>query len=509
MFVQLEVPDDDQPGLRARLDYAFRVFCAIYGHTPIVNKEHAQRCDVTIRYRGASCQHARGEVPAVWLYRGYRGRDPRKPAPAPVRYMCDGLDTILHYEPENGDSPDWLGEIFEWISCADEYSVSSCDRIGRPLYEATYGGRHGIDMRTPYAALAMRGLQREICRVVSRASIAPAKPEGINGHAVIPTHDVDYFPLNRAHTIGRLARNAIISCVKGDGPMLGLRQAGHAVRVALGAKNDPLDQIMPLAIEEQRQGLSASYYFLVRNGHRRDARYSLEDNGVVETMRRLAARGMEIGLHGSFTSLDDPGGLECEVRTMHRHGIAPQGSRQHWLHYTLDRLIPAVETAGLQYDASIGWSTRVGFRAGACFAFPPYDLSKEQAANFLEFPLVVMDQALRVSDGGEERLFQEAAHLLSASRELGWGGITLLWHPAAFGSGWLSPEIGRTFWRLAAERREWGDQWMTGAQFLELARERYVQAGLLPAAAQERLTEPTLHQHPSLTAIEQTCGIRA
>lgn len=509
MLLHFEAPSDVQPNVRARLSYAFRLFCAIYGHTPIILPKVASRPGATIRYRNASHEGTIRDECSVWLSRGYCERDPREPAPAPVKFVRDGLSTILHHGPECGESPDWLGEIFEWVSCADEYSVNARDHIGRPLYQSTYAGRHSIDMRVPYAALAMRGLQQEICRVIPRTSTVPKAPEGINGHIVIPSHDVDYFPLNRAHTIRRLVRNAIISCLIDEEPMLALRQAGHAVRVAFGAGGDPLDQINALATEEQRQGFSASYYFMVRSAHRRDARYSLEDPGVVETMRRLQARGMEIGLHGSFTSLDDLRGLEYEADMMHRHNIVPQGERQHWLRYTLDRLIPAVENAGLQYDASIGWSTQVGFRAGACFAFPPYDFTKEGPANFLEFPLVVMDQALRMPNGGKEQLFEEASKLIAASRELGWGGVTLLWHPAAFGRGWLAPEIGDVFWRLAADRMRHNDEWMPAAQFLELTRERYVHVGLLAKTAQADLIEMPLEQYSNSRSLAHECGLRA
>lgn len=115
-----------------------------------------------------------------------------------------------------------------------------------------------------------------------------------------------------------------------------------------------------------------------------------------------------------------------------------------------------------------------------------------------------MDQALHAPDGGEEQRFQEAAQVLAASRELGWGGVTLLWHPAAFGSGWLSPEIGKVFWRLAADRLCQNDQWMPSLRFLELARERFVQAGLLSNTAQTRVIEMSLQEASHQAAADVT-----
>lgn len=483
MQIYFEVPGHASPELRARLTYAFRLFCAIYGHAPVVDAARAANSDAAIRYRGAARGSSIADARTVWLCPGLRARDPRQPAPPPLKYARHGLATLLHYEPEGGKSPDWLGEIFEWVSCADEYSVSRRDRIGRPLFEATYAGRHGIDTRIPYAALAMRGLQQEICRAVPRARECFTAPAGVQGHAVIPTHDIDYFPVNRTHTVKRLARNALISGVLQRRPRLGLRQAHHALRIALGGEYDPLDRIMAVAEEERQLGFSSSYYFLVRSAHRRDARYSLRDPGVLETMRWLRARGMEIGLHGSFTSLDDPRGLEREAAAMAAESFQPLGGRQHWLRYTHEHLLGAIENAGLQYDTSIGWSTRIGFRAGACFAFPPYDFRREAAAGFLEFPLAVMDQALAQPAGREGHSFHQVAQMLAASRRLGWGGISLLWHPAAFGTGWLPEEVGDIYWRLAADRLRFNDAWMNSSQFLEIARPRFVRAGLLPADA--------------------------
>jgi hypothetical protein len=483
MNVYLEIPDDASDALRARLKYAFRLFCAIYGHTPVLNSLRGSHADVFIRYRPLSGGTPIADARTVWLSRGLTDRAPCEPAPPPVKYMRRGLATVLHYEPERCQTPDWLGEIFEWVSCADEYSVKVRDRQGRPAFEATYAGRHGVDICVPHAAIAMRGLQQEICRVLPRAEETPRSPQEGNSHFVIPTHDIDYFPLGRAHAVARLMRNAVITSFLARRPLLGASQVWQALSVASGFAGDPLDQIARLAKREQQFGIKSSYYFLVRHAHRLDAGYSLLQPAVLDSMRRLEGQGMEIGLHGSYTSLDDGGQLERERDCMRTQGIQVRGNRQHWLRFTLDRLIPEVENAGLEYDSSIGWSTRIGFRAGACFAYPPYNFAREAPASFLELPLVIMDQALC----GDGQQFHEVAQLIAASRRWGWGGISLLWHPAAFGAAWLPAEIGNIYWRLAEDGARFNDCWTKASSFLEVARRRFVEAGLLPASAPSSL----------------------
>jgi hypothetical protein len=481
MRICLKLPNDYEPAHVARLSYAFRLFCAIYGHTPLLDVNTAKPCDVVFQYGNPSFSSARDEAPTVWLSPFYRPRDPREPAPAPVPYTSSGVKTVLHYPPGNSDAPDWLAEIFEWVSCADEYSVSRSDSVGRPVFAATYLGRHGLDTTIPYAALAMRFLQLSICRAVPRAAESPRSMGGNGTHLVVPTHDVDYFPGGRLHAARRLLRNALISLLLTRQGKLGMQQAVMAVNAMLHSGLDPLNQIGALAREERQRGMSATYYFLARHAHRRDAGYTLENREVLEAMRWLKDQDMEIGIHGTYTSLDHPHGLESEVAAMAASGFRPCGGRQHWLRYTLDRLIPAIQRAGLDHDASIGWHDRIGFRAGACFAFPPYDFQKESAAEFLEIPLVVMDQALQPQSGGLQQMFARATEVMEGSARLGWGGISLLWHPAAFGNGWLSREVGDMFWTLAkgAERR--GENWISASNFVDRAWHRYADAGLLPA----------------------------
>jgi hypothetical protein len=186
--------------------------------------------------------------------------------------------------------------------------------------------------------------------------------------------------------------------------------------------------------------------------------------------------GMEIGLHGSYTSLDTRDGLAREFEVLQNHGFRPLGGRQHWLRFSLDRLVPAVERAGALFDTSVGWQHRIGFRAGACFPFPPYSFAEERPARFLELPLAVMDQALPPN---EEEAFGEVAKLLATSRMYGWGGISLLWHPEAFGGGRLPIGIGRTFYDLVSARSEWNDSWLSAREFLRKVRNRYIEVGLM------------------------------
>jgi hypothetical protein len=406
----------------------------------------------------------------------YTCRSIREPAPSPTKFERDSESTVLFYSPLPGSEPDWLAEIFEWVSCADEYSVTTRDSIGRIDFRDSYAGRHGLDITVPYAAVAMRFLQRAICKCVERLD---AGEDADQTHFIINSHDVDILPAGYLRSLQRVAKYSLVSLLVFKSPQNAARQAGKAISMALGDDN-PLDQTPELLRRQTESGVGGSYFFIARHAHRRDANYRIDDPAVVDLMRTVEAHGMEVALHGSYTSLDSPSGLEFEFETLRQLRFYPRGNRQHWLRFTLEQLIPSVERTGALYDSSLGWDA-MGFRAGACFAFPPYNFSCERPATFIEIPLAIMEQGMVTGGRPETDWFDDAARVLANSRRFGWGGISLLWHPTAFGPSQLPREIERIYWELIARKQQWNDAWISALDFVNRISARYIDAGLLPA----------------------------
>lgn len=494
MRIGLEFSPEQNAVHRRRISYAFRVFCAVYGYEPVVENARNAAAEVWITYDGEA--HA-SRRPFVQLSNLYQPRPPIERAPAPHNSIWNGGAVTLIYPHSPAQSPDWLAEIFEWLSCADEYAVQERDAWQRVPFPASYVGRHHLDPMVPYAAIAMQHLNSAISRFLGQGNGAAPSPSPSADHFVVVTHDVDYFPMGRVQGVRRLAKNAAISLLAVRRPMLALKQLMMALRLACGSR-DPMDQIEHLLQTEMSHGISASYYFLSRRLHPRDANYSFESTGVVPTLRLLAAAGMEVGVHGTYTCLDTAAALAEEYQLFRGAGFDPEGGRQHWLRFTLDRLIRGLESAGASYDTSLGWADRIGYRAGACFAFPPYNFDEERAARFVEIPMAIMDVALRDQGCPEDDWYAESLAILSTSRQFGWGAVSLLWHPAAFGGAWLSARAGEAFWRLLETRAERNETWLSAAAFVRTVRQRYVDAGLWPDG--ENRSEPASLDHSEADA---------
>ena len=90
-----------------------------------------------------------------------------------------------------------------------------------------------------------------------------------------------------------------------------------------------------------------------------------------------------------------------------------------------------------------------------------------------------MDGALQSAALSAKKRPQDIAdRILVASRELGWGGVSVLWHNPMEPIQ-VPPEINQVFWNCAGQRGKYAEKWMSAEDFLASVLPRYHGAGLL------------------------------
>src|ERR1700688_4962091 len=99
MRIYLEFLPEQGQVQRARLGYAFSLFCAIFNHQGVAVDE-ANSADVRIVYSSKS-QNPNSK-PALLLSSLYRPRPIHEPAPAPGTFERDSERTVLFYSPIPG-----------------------------------------------------------------------------------------------------------------------------------------------------------------------------------------------------------------------------------------------------------------------------------------------------------------------------------------------------------------------------------------------------------------------
>ena len=463
-----------EPVVRARIDYAFRVFAAIYNYSVVSDPARAEICCTYGRQETRPCMEREFRIPAR-----YRPRPASEEMPVLEKRRFAGEDVFsAHGVDERTGEPDWLGEIFEWLSASLELSIRERDAEGRIPFSATVFERQGISPFKPHVGILMAWMENSLQgnRVVETLQKAKSPISGVD-HAVVCSHDIDYYYTHKAAAMKRLGKNLLISIASYRSPSFFLSNLEMATGLLRGKATGDYVPRMVEAIESL--GFQSTIFAVAGGIHRRDPNYRVDQIG--EHLRDAAGRGFGVGVHASYDSLTRPGTVKSEKAALGKIlQQQPMGTRQHWLRFgEHKKLYREISEAGFTYDSSLGFSETCGFRNGASFAFPPYDFEKERPCSFLEIPLVVMDGSLLQASRAKKKAPQTLVdQILGESRRLGWGGVSVLWHNP------MEPiqvpeEINKVFWSSARRQKENNESWMSAEEFIKSSLSRYHRAGLL------------------------------
>jgi len=201
---------------------------------------------------------------------------------------------------------------------------------------------------------------------------------------------------------------------------------------------DPFNTFDWLMDNSEANDLHSAFYFICgRTNPDKDGDYELEHPVIRDLMRRVHARGHEIGLHPSYGTFQQPGLIREEAdrlkRVCTKEGIAQErwGGRMHYLRWEQPTTLKAWADAGMDYDSTLGYADSPGFRCGTCHDYPAFDPVAQETLNLRLRPLVAMECSV-IDDvymglGVNEKAEQEFLKLKKRCERVG-GAFNLLWH---------------------------------------------------------------------------------
>ncbi len=357
---------------------------------------------------------------------------------------------------------DLISPAFFLLSCEDERLYRHRDHHGR--FAASYSllAELGL-LHQPVVSLYSRLLTKRLSSVLNRP--AEAKWKGGAKYCVVLSHDVDHLP-----------REDVIVPLR---DMWGLLWRGHpsrAVRLWRSLK----ETLIALGRRAARWKLAdwtslerdlgvRSTFFLASNASARnssDPPYRLSSKMLHDGRQRplwtvaksLEQDGWEIGLHGSYASCSDPVLLGKEKkRLVDCTGCSIRGIRQHYLRFDVERTWAIHDDLSFEYDTTLGYSERSGFRAGTAHPFNPYDAKNHREYELVELPMAIMESSL-LGDPGENldapKAVRRCERLLDAVAETE-GVLVVNFHPhypADVPAAW---QVYQQLLRRAAESSAW------------------------------------------------------
>jgi hypothetical protein len=205
-----------------------------------------------------------------------------------------------------------------------------------------------------------------------------------------------------------------------------------------------------MTLSEQRNLRSEFYFIADHTAGIRDGVYSLEQPFIQALMRQVHQRGHVVGLHPSYESYRAPEQIAHEFSRLRAvaeslHCMPSRwGGRQHYLRWENPTTWQAWEDASMDYDSTVGFADQVGFRSGACYEYPVFNLRTRQQLRLKERPLIVMDCTLFDYMGLSVEAATEMLSLLARRCRMYNGEFVLLWH-----NSYLLTETLRRFYEDA------------------------------------------------------------
>ena len=124
------------------------------------------------------------------------------------------------------------------------------------------------------------------------------------------------------------------------------------------------------------------------------------DHPARRLMRHIHNRGHHLGLHPSYYTCSETATSHKRSRKFiqnlrKEHIIQSEwGSRMHLLRWKWPTTLHGLKLSNLDYDSTLGFADRPGFRYGTCHPYNMFDPFNNRQINLIQRPLIVMEASI-------------------------------------------------------------------------------------------------------------------
>jgi hypothetical protein len=323
---------------------------------------------------------------------------------------------------------DVFGSIFLMLTRYEEVALSERDEHDRFPASASLAFAGGF---------LDRPIVDEYVEVLWRfmVSLWPQLERPARRYELVLTHDIDWPFVAYGSSARQLGVAVTHDLVQRRDADLALRRLRSCL--LRRPDEDPANTFDFIMDQSEQYGVQSEFYFVAgRTAGSLDGTYSLKDSAIQELIKKIHLRGHTVGLHTSYETFRDPIQTRREftrlLKVAEKLGIEQElwGGRQHYLRWANPVTWRNWESAGLDYDSSVGFADHVGFRCGTGQEYPVFDLCDSQELRLRERPLIVMDGTLRGSRymaTTTDEASDWIVRLADSCRRVN-GSLVILWH---------------------------------------------------------------------------------
>jgi hypothetical protein len=324
---------------------------------------------------------------------------------------------------------DIIGSAFFMLSRYEELDSLAQDEHGRFPDQAALAVRAGFQQRPiidEYAEILWAAIQK----------LSPDTQRAVRASRTLISCDVD-LPVDPACASAYRLLKRMVGRSMRQGTTRGMSTlVGNYLAVRRGEHGrDPYLQALDWIMEvNSREGNRVAFNLIPAvTDPAIDQSIDLYDARLLDLMSKVNARGHEIGIHPGYNTYHHPNAMlrsVARLRAAMAHlGINQPilGGRQHYLRWRVHVTPQLWEENHLDYDSSLGYASRPGFRCGTCREFAMFDLVARRAMHLRQRPLLSMEPMryrLAPWRRGAVEALTNYRQLCRRYR----GDFTLLWH---------------------------------------------------------------------------------
>ena len=326
-------------------------------------------------------------------------------------------DVFCFFDNSNDDHGfDIFSAVFYLISRMEEYNLSKVDIHGRFISNDSILVQNGVEQK-PIVDLWVYDLMDKLNQKF-KTNISSKRLFSQNC-----SFDIDNAFAFKHKGLIRYLASLLKDVVKFKKNKLSQR-----FQMLQGKSNDPYDTYNYIFDYCTKNKLNQIYFFLLGNYGKNDKNISYK-HLALKTLIQNISKYAKVGIHPSYNSFHKKEKIKVEMDRL--KGIIKakvNSSRFHYLRFTFPFSYQNLLDSGIKEDYSMGYSDRIGFRAGTCTPFYFYDLENEILSDLKIIPFAYMDGALK--DRQNLSIDQAIIDIQKIKKEVQGinGQFTAVWH---------------------------------------------------------------------------------
>ena len=206
----------------------------------------------------------------------------------------------------------------------------------------------------------------------------------------------------------------------------------YAFSVLRKQRKDPFDTYSFQFNLQKKYKIDVRYFILLGNYGVNDKNLSHTNSSLISLVKRLADFA-PVGIHPSFASNLDINIIQTEIQRLEEiQKREVKFSRQHFLQLSLPETYKKLCALGINEDFTMGYSSKLGFRAGISSPFSFYDLDMEQTLPIKVFPFCITDHVLRFNlKIDSNAVISEIQDMINEVKGIN-GTLIIRWHNDTF-----------------------------------------------------------------------------